>query len=72
MFTTILLLFMVYLIYFLSTICIRYGYISNLAVKNNIDFNSYYIKESMFNTDTFFNRITDYIAFSLFKFNNKW
>lgn len=72
MFITILLLFMIYLIYFLSNICIRYGYISSLSAKNNIDFNSYYIKQNMFNKDTFFNRIIDSIAFSLFKFNNKW
>lgn len=72
MFTVILVLFMVYLIYFLSTICIRYGYISKLALKNNIDFNSFYIKDNLFNKNTSFNRVTDYIALSLFKLNNKY
>lgn len=72
MFTSVLVLFMIYLIYFLSTICIRYGYISELSLKNNIDFNSYYIKESIFNTDTLFNRMTNFIALFLFKINNRF
>ncbi|MBP3931378.1 MAG: hypothetical protein J6D47_17660 [Peptostreptococcaceae bacterium] len=72
MFITILVLFMLYLIYFLTTICIRYGYISKLALKNNFDFTSHYIKENIFNKDTMFNRITDSIALSLFKMNNKY
>lgn len=72
MFTSVLILFMIYLIYFLSTICIRYGYISKLSLKNNIDFNSYYIKDNIFNKDTVFNRMTNFIALLLFKINNKF
>lgn len=72
MFIAVLVLFMIYLIYFLSTICIRYGYISKLALKNNFDFDSWYIKENIFNKDNTFNRVIDSIALSLFKLNNRY
>lgn len=72
MFITILILFMLYLIYFLSTVCIRYGSITKLALRNNFDFTSCYITENIFNKDTMFNRVTDYIALSLFKINNRY
>lgn len=72
MFIGFVILFMIYLIYFLSTICIRYGNISKLSLMSNLDFNSYYIKQNIFNKDTIFNRITNSIALSLFKLNNKY
>ncbi|GAA0704175.1 hypothetical protein GCM10008904_11340 [Paraclostridium ghonii] len=58
--------FMVFLIYFLSIVCIRYSYISNLAIKNKLDFNSFYLT-----SDTGFSRLTGNIAFSLYKIYNR-
>ncbi len=63
--------FMIFLIYFLSMVCIRYSYISNLAIKNKLDFNSFYIKNNILAYDTGFNKITDNIAFSLYKIYNR-
>ncbi len=67
----ILILFMLFLIYFLTNICIRYSYISNLAIKNNFDLNSFYIKQNILQYSNDYNKITDNIALSLFKFYNK-
>ncbi len=67
----ILILFMLFLIYFLSTVCIRYSYISNLAIKNKLDFNSFYIRKYMLSSNNGFNKLTSDIAFSLYKIYNK-
>lgn len=63
--------FMIFLIYFLSRVCIRYSYISNLAIKNKLDFNSFYIRNNILSYDTEFNKVTDNIAFSLYKIYNR-
>lgn len=67
----ILILFMLFLIYFLSTVCIRYSYISNLAIKSKLDFNSFYIRKYMLSSNNGFNKLTSDIAFSLYKIYNK-
>lgn len=67
----IIILFMLFLIYFLSTICIRYSYISNLAIKSKLDFNSFYIRKYMLSSNNSFNKLTSDIAFSLYKIYNK-
>ena len=59
------------LIYFLSTVCIRYSYISNLAIKSKLDFNSFYIRKYMLSSNNSFNKLTSDIAFSLYKIYNK-
>lgn len=67
----ILILFMLFLIYFLSTVCIRYSYISNLAIKSKLDFSSFYIRKYILSYDNNFNKLTSNIAFSLYKIYNK-
>ncbi|CEN31721.1 hypothetical protein [Paraclostridium sordellii] len=67
----ILILFALFLIYFLSIICLRYSYISNLAIKNKLDFSSFHIRKNILNYDNSFNKITGQIALSLFKMYNR-
>ncbi|MEG2788852.1 MAG: hypothetical protein RR942_13655 [Romboutsia sp.] len=67
----ILVIFMLFLIYFLSIVCIRYSYISNLAIKSKFDFNSFHIRKNILKSDNSFNKLTGEIALSLFKMYNK-